>query len=253
MSVGLTLHGRSGEADLEVIAGGFTGFLFISPLIVPDGHSIRTLSAVLLLTACSASALALWRNQVEWSLRFLVYGSWLAVTVMCILVEGIRTPIAFAYPVIIMLAGWLLGRRTAIILGLLTVTAGLAIALATVFHILQPIPPAPPLVTWLVQTIIVASAVSIVILVIKDRDNRIGSLQRLTQEMREQHAFHETLVRAQSDAGLGMFIILGGRIVYANDALCRMFGYTQEEIKALPSYLDPVSYTHLTLPTSDLV
>ena len=223
---------------LSLTAAGCGGFLLVLPFIVPEGHSIRALGPVLMLAICGVAALALWRDRVDWSLRILSYGAWLVVTVMCILAEGLRTPAVFAYPVIIMLAGWLLGRRTAIILGLLTVTAGLAIALATVFNILQPIPPAPPLVTWLVQTIIVAIAVSIVILVIKDRDNRIGSLQRLTQEMREQHAFHETLVRAQSDAGLGMFIILGGRIVYANDALCRMFGYTQEEIKALPSYLD---------------
>ena len=226
--------------SLILIAGGCTGFLLISPLIVPDGHSIRTLSAVLLLTACSASALALWRNQVEWSLRFLVYGSWLAVTVMCILVEGIRTPIAFAYPVIIMLAGWQLGKRTVIVMGLLTVAAGLAIALATTFDILQAIPPASPLFVWIVLAFVIAITTTIALLILDDRDEKIGNLQRLTQEMREQHAFHETLLQTQSDAGLGMLIILRGRIVYINDAACRTFGYTQEEIKTLPDLMELV-------------
>ena len=106
--------------SLILIAGGCTAFLLVFPFIVPAGHSIRALGAVLLLATCGASALAFWRNQVAWALRLLLYGSWLSVTVMCILSEGIRSPIAFAYPLIIMLAGWQLGRRMAIVMGLLS-------------------------------------------------------------------------------------------------------------------------------------
>ncbi|MBX3648847.1 MAG: PAS domain S-box protein [Rhodocyclaceae bacterium] len=226
--------------SLILIAGGCTAFLLVFPFIVPAGHSIRALGAVLLLATCGASALAFWRNQVAWALRLLLYGSWLSVTVMCILSEGIRSPIAFAYPLIIMLAGWQLGRRMAIVMGLLSLVAGLAMALATTFNILHSIPPAPPLFTWLVQAFVLVVTIKTALLVLVERDEKIGNLQRLTQEIREQNAFHETLVKTQSDAGLGMFIILSGRIAYANDALCHMTGYTQEEIRSLPSFLDLV-------------
>ncbi len=226
--------------SLTLIAGGCAVFLLVFPYIVPEGHSIRALGAVLLLAACGASALALWRNQVAWALRLLLYGSWLSVTVMCILSEGIRSPIAYAYPLIIMLAGWQLGRRMAIVMGLLTLAAGLAIALATAFNLLHSIPPAPPLFTWLVQAFVLVVTIKTALLVLVERDEKIGNLQRLTQDIREQNAFHETLVKTQSDAGLGMFIILSGRIAYANDALCHMTGFTQEEIRSLPSFLDLV-------------
>jgi diguanylate cyclase (GGDEF)-like protein/PAS domain S-box-containing protein len=48
----------------------------------------------------------------------------------------------------------------------------------------------------------------------------------------------EALLDAQSRADIGLFVIEEGRVVFANDALCRLYGYTQEEIKALPSYLE---------------
>jgi len=48
----------------------------------------------------------------------------------------------------------------------------------------------------------------------------------------------EALLEAQSRADIGLFVIEQGKVVYANDALCRLFGYTLEEVKALPSYLE---------------
>ena len=63
--------------------------------------------------------------------------------------------------------------------------------------------------------------------------------QELAAEaLRSQSALQEALLRAQSDAGLGMFIIEAGRIVHANDALSRMYGYSREEIRSLPSYIE---------------
>ncbi len=48
----------------------------------------------------------------------------------------------------------------------------------------------------------------------------------------------EALLDAQSRADIGLFVIEEGRVVFANDALCRLFGYTPEEVRALPSYLE---------------
>ncbi len=48
----------------------------------------------------------------------------------------------------------------------------------------------------------------------------------------------EALLDAQSRADIGLFVIEEGRVVFANDALCRLFGYTMEEFAALPSYLE---------------
>ncbi|HEX8962413.1 MAG TPA: PAS domain S-box protein [Rhodocyclaceae bacterium] len=52
-----------------------------------------------------------------------------------------------------------------------------------------------------------------------------------------QHALHQALLDAQARAGIGLFIIEEGRITYANEAICRMFGYSEAEMRALPSFL----------------
>ncbi len=48
----------------------------------------------------------------------------------------------------------------------------------------------------------------------------------------------EALLDAQSRADIGLFVIENGRIIFTNDAMCRLFGYTTEEFAALPSYLE---------------
>lgn len=60
--------------------------------------------------------------------------------------------------------------------------------------------------------------------------------------LRAQRDLYQALIKAQSDIGEGVFIIENGQLIFANDALCRQFGYTPEELKALPSF------THLAHP-----
>lgn len=64
------------------------------------------------------------------------------------------------------------------------------------------------------------------------------ALLRVQQETVAQSARYETLLEAQSRADIGIFVIEEGRIVFTNEAMCRAFGYTMEEMKALPSYLE---------------
>lgn len=56
--------------------------------------------------------------------------------------------------------------------------------------------------------------------------------------LREQHALYDALLDAQSDAGVGLFIIEQGRIIFANAAMSRLFGYSDAEFKALPSFIE---------------
>lgn len=63
--------------------------------------------------------------------------------------------------------------------------------------------------------------------------------QKLAEEaLQSSRARTEALLDAQSRADIGLFVIEEGRIVFANDALCRLFGYTLEEVQALPSFLE---------------
>ena len=65
-------------------------------------------------------------------------------------------------------------------------------------------------------------------------------LQRQESEkaLADQYILYEALLRAQSDAGEGVLVIDGGRIMLANTAACTLFGLDAEAIMALPSFLE---------------
>ena len=68
-------------------------------------------------------------------------------------------------------------------------------------------------------------------------------LQQSHADLEEEKVFHESLVQAQSDLDEGLAIVdlATERHEFVNDALCRMYGYTREELMALPSFLDLIA------------
>ncbi|RTL56974.1 MAG: PAS domain S-box protein [Rhodocyclaceae bacterium] len=56
-------------------------------------------------------------------------------------------------------------------------------------------------------------------------------------ELRKQYDFASALLQAQSDAGVGMMILLDGRVVFANEAAVHIHGYALEQLMALPDTL----------------
>lgn len=51
-----------------------------------------------------------------------------------------------------------------------------------------------------------------------------------TQDLATQYAFSQALIRAQSEIDEGVFVVENGRVVFANEALARICGYSIEEI-----------------------
>jgi PAS domain S-box-containing protein len=64
-----------------------------------------------------------------------------------------------------------------------------------------------------------------------------SALAHSEAELARQLSFAQTLLDAQSDAGIGLMIIEHGRVVFANRAIEQTFGYTGEEMAALPTFL----------------
>ena len=58
------------------------------------------------------------------------------------------------------------------------------------------------------------------------------------QELVERHAFSQALLKAQSDVGEGMLVILEGHIVFANEAMARLTGYRLDEMLHGMPYAD---------------
>jgi PAS domain S-box-containing protein len=69
------------------------------------------------------------------------------------------------------------------------------------------------------------------------RNRSAAALASSEAELRKQYDFASALLQAQSDAGVGMMILLDGRAVYANEAVLSIHGYGLDEFTALPDTL----------------
>lgn len=61
------------------------------------------------------------RHQVRWAISLLLWGFWGLLSLWGFLVLGIRTPVLAALPALILLSGWLLGKRSATLMALFSV------------------------------------------------------------------------------------------------------------------------------------
>jgi PAS domain S-box-containing protein len=66
----------------------------------------------------------------------------------------------------------------------------------------------------------------------------ITERRRAEAELQRQTQLYESLLRAQSDVGEGFSVSSGQRFIYANDAFCRMSGYTRDELLAMPDLVE---------------
>ena len=62
--------------------------------------------------------------------------------------------------------------------------------------------------------------------------------QQAQESLKVQTRLYENLLNAQSDLNEGVSIVDGQKFIYVNSALCRIYGYEEEELLAMDSFLD---------------
>jgi PAS domain S-box-containing protein len=82
------------------------------------------------------------------------------------------------------------------------------------------------------------------LLLFRTAASRVAALiahARLDEAVRRQSATHESILSALGDLGEGFAILEDERVVEVNDALCRIVGRSQDEIRALPSVIELIT------------
>jgi PAS domain S-box-containing protein len=75
---------------------------------------------------------------------------------------------------------------------------------------------------------------------VDDLQKKIGDEKLAEEALRNQKDLYETLLKTESEMGEGVSITQGEKIIYVNDAVCKIYGYSREEILALSSFLSIV-------------
>jgi PAS domain S-box-containing protein len=199
-------------------------WIVILLVVVAPFFAARKMGGVIFAAACGAVTLEALRlvrkHRVRAASRFFLLTLWCLAETFCFLSGGIRS---FAYSMVVLLivnAGWLLGKSTAI--GLTAATLLISFVEAVLEHAGHPLPlyfPGPPIARWAVfaGALLFALGPTLAIL---------ASLQQRVTAVRES----EERFRSLSNLALeGVMIHQQGAILDANLAFAQLFGYQRPE------------------------
>lgn len=85
---------------------------------------------------------------------------------------------------------------------------------------------------------IVAIATLLIGATLAERETVERENKKLLDELTQRERLNEILFSALSDLGEGFLVTDAGRLTFANEAYCRMTGYSREELMALPTLLE---------------
>ncbi len=141
---------------------------------------------------------------------------------------GLKSSMYCLVVLIIVNAGWLLGRSSAIGLAAATLLTSLAEAVLDYSgHRLPVYFPGNPIGNWIIFAGILLFSVGPILSILK-------TLRLQVSALRESEDRYRTIMDAVNDAILVMDIDTG-RILEVNQRACEMFGYSVEEMRQLPS------------------
>ena len=235
------------ERKPESLFAAIKGDIFLWEVVVLLGVCLALVVLVLWLGAMEAGrlvglAIVLPTILVSWAVRLrgdidrahaiLIYGIWAGVTLAVIPNGGMRAPAVAAYPILILVAGWLLGPAHLLALTALSFAAAVALASAEFWQLLPAHSQAP--LAWL----LLVHCAMFVIAAIAARyvnagfSQSLGTANRLNEKLAAQRGLYSAMLKAQSDAQIGMLLIEGERVLYANETVRSMAGYSAADIEA---------------------
>ncbi len=249
------LYWPEGMRFLNIAVGMmFFGSLMIAVLLMLFAPSEwRRLTGLVLVIAVAASVyVTARRGRLARSYDILVFGSWAAVTLSASINGGLSSPVILAYPAFVLLGGLLTGAGTVVALTVATIVAEVFFLVGRARGWLPGATTPPDGWILAIHALILTVSATLAIFVVKGYTSRYAEIRRLSdelatqlatvaardEEIRRQHELYSALLEAQSNAGVGLFIIRGGKVIYANEAVCRLSGYNMDQINALGSFID---------------
>lgn len=182
------------------------------------------------------------RGQTAVTLRVLALGTWVTITGVAVMNGSIKIPLAYAYPLVILMTGWLISVRAAIFMAALTSLASLLLVLAETQNSLYQ-PPAPSILLFGVAQVIVSiTAGAIIVFMVNAYKKRLSELNTIgmqfAQRSHDLDQIRVELQQAQEVAKVGSWIYeLPRDHMRLSDETCRMFGVPPGTCGSMQTYL----------------
>ena len=207
----------------------------VIPLFVVRKAAASAMWAVILVITIACMFL-LRRGYIRLSGWVFLSAAWMVLSMFVALSGGIASPALLSHIAVIVVAAWLVGRRSAIWIAAISLLFDLGLAIiANVGVRLPTYFPAPPVVAWMISAALVSLAILPLVSVSQALTDSAEQAQReLEARRREERAREESEERFRAtffQAAVGITQTgIDGRWMLLNDRLCEMLGYSQAEL-----------------------
>ena len=203
-------------------------FMLLAYLCAP-GYPWRMLGPVLEALVAAITLILLARGRIGAALNTLVWGSWLIVGGVLFFYGGVRGTLVIAYPLIVMIGGWLLGTRSAIVITALSALVIVLLALVEASGKLPPAASTSALMYALIQIVCVCCAALLIVFLVRSYSRRLSEVKQLGDDLairtREAQRIAADLDMAQSVAHIGSWVYdFASDDFTLSDESCRIFG-----------------------------
>lgn len=227
-------------AIILVVLGSACGMLLLR--LLEPGQPERAFGPAMLLLVGAAAWILINRGKTQATLRVMVFGTWLSVTGIVIFTGGLQAPIVVAFPFLILLAGWLIGKHSALLLGALTVIATALIIVSTELGVLPTTAHSVSALQGGVQIIVYMISAIMVTFLVHNYQEEMEVLRALGNNLVEQTYDLESgkieLNRAQAVAKVGNWIFdISQDFIRLSAETCRIFGLPEGTTGSHNAYL----------------
>ena len=233
----------------------------------PD-QMIRALGPVLVSLVAVVGACLMGRGRNQAAIQVLAVGTWTTITGIAVFTGGTLSPVVIAYPVIILMAGWLINARAALLVGGLTVLSTLCLIWAQSRGMLPVSLPTPPALYGGDQIIVYIVSGILAFFLVGACQSRLEELRMSSRELtlRTQDLERNRAELYQTEAALvgsesryrtliewspeSILVHRQGKIIYVNPAAIRMFGAPDAQALMLKFTHELIHPDHLEAQTA---
>jgi hypothetical protein len=207
--------------------------LFMAGIVLfAPSQTVRLVGPMVLALITVIAALQLRQDKARNAIKSMTYGVWLVVTGIAVANGGLRTPIVYAYPVVILGVGLMINARAAFLTTAATSVVILALMVGEMAHLLPSRDPAVPVMFAVVQISICLMAAALIGSVVKAYQTRLKELYALGQSLsartRHLEASKLQLQQAQTVAKVGSWVFsLPAQEFTLSDEACRILDLPQ--------------------------
>lgn len=159
--------------------------LYIALMLFFDQAGARLVAPWIIVAIGAISFLLQRRGHHLRAMAVFIWGAWCAVTLQGFIRNGVGNAALFAYPALFLLGGWVLGVRQGVHLGLASIGASFALALAEQNNWIVGRTPVDPIFYWVPMAVVMLASMAAMLFILKAHWDGIEQALQLNAQLQQ--------------------------------------------------------------------